>query len=75
MSTVNIAPFIKEYRRQHNLTQADFAKLVGVSPQAVSKWEREQGYPDITLLPTLACLFDCSVNDFFQTDCHGFASQ
>ena len=66
MSTVNIAPFIKEYRRQYNLTQADFAKIVGVSPQAISKWEREQGYPDITLLPILATLLGCSVNDFFE---------
>jgi DNA-binding XRE family transcriptional regulator len=65
MKQIMIADKIKAYRRQHALTQADFAQLLGVSPQAISKWERCECYPDITLLPELAALLSCSVNDFF----------
>ena len=60
-----IADKIKAYRRQHTLTQAEFGQLLGVSAQAISKWERCECYPDITLLPDLAVLLSCSVNDFF----------
>ncbi len=66
MNRITIANRIKEYRQNHNLTQKEFAKLIGISPQAISKWEREQGYPDISLLPILAELLNCSVNDFFE---------
>lgn len=66
MRHITIAGRIKEYRAQEGMTQAEFAKLAGVSPQAVSKWEREQGYPDITLLCPLARLLNCKVDDFFE---------
>ena len=66
MNTINISERIKKYRADHMLTQKDFAKLIGVSPQAVSKWEREICYPDITFLPDIAKLLQCTVNDFFN---------
>ena len=47
------------------LTQGEFGRLLGVSAQAISKWERGECYPDITMLPDLAALLSCSVNDFF----------
>jgi DNA-binding XRE family transcriptional regulator len=65
MKQIVIADKIKTYRRTHGLTQAEFAQLLGVSPQAISKWERCECYPDITMLPELAALLSCSVNDFF----------
>ncbi len=65
MKRITISEKIKHYRQQHALTQADFGQLLGVSPQAISKWERGECYPDITLLPVLAELLSCSVNDFF----------
>ncbi len=68
MNRITIANRIKEYRQHHNVTQKEFAKLIGISPQAISKWEREQGYPDISLLPVLADLLCCSVNDFFECE-------
>ena len=60
-----ISDMIKAYRRRHKLTQAQFGDVIGVSPQAVSKWERQECYPDITFLPDLAALLGCTVNDFF----------
>ena len=65
MKQIMIADKIKAYRRQHALTLAEFGQLLGVSPQEISKWERCECYPDITLLPDLAVLLSCSVNDFF----------
>ena len=65
MKKVMISDMIKAYRRRHKLTQAQFGDIIGVSPQAVSKWERQECYPDITFLPDLAALLGCTVNDFF----------
>ncbi len=45
---------IKNYRLAERLTQKEFGEILGVSPQAVSKWENETAYPDIFLLPTIA---------------------
>lgn len=66
MKKVIVAEKIKEYRKQKDLTQEEFGKLLGVSPQAISKWERVECYPDITFLPQIAELLKCSVNDFFS---------
>ena len=41
-------------RREKGLTQEGLAERMGVSPQAVSKWENDQNCPDIALLPQLA---------------------
>lgn len=67
MKKVIVSEKIKEYRRNNHLTQEEFGRLLGVSPQAISKWEREECYPDITFLPNIAELLKCSVNDFFIT--------
>ena len=65
MKRVIIADKIKEYRREHNLTQEDFGRLLGVSAQALSKWERQTCYPDITFLPDIAELLGCELEEFF----------
>lgn len=59
---------IKRLRKEKNLTQEAFANLIGVSFQAVSKWEREECYPDITLLPLIASCFETTVDDLLGTD-------
>ena len=45
---IRIGECILNYRKQHGLTQSEFGELLGVSTQAVSKWERELCYPDIS---------------------------
>ena len=66
ISNILIAEKLKTYRKEQRLTQVELAKLIGVSPQAVSKWEREECYPDICFLPDLADILGCSINDFFE---------
>ena len=68
MGKIIVAEKITEFRRKNNLTQGEFGDLLGVSAQAISKWEREVCYPDITILPDLARVLGCSVNDFFDND-------
>lgn len=49
-------------RRQKNLKQEELAEMLGVSPQAVSKWENDQNCPDISLLPQLARILGVTVD-------------
>ena len=44
-------------RKMQKLTQEELAEKLEVSPQAVSKWENGQSYPDISLIPRLAAIF------------------
>ena len=60
---LNIAGNLKRLRKQRAITQEDLANFIGVSFQAVSKWEREEGYPDITILPVIANFFDVSLDE------------
>ena len=63
MATIKINEQIAFLRREKGLTQEDLAKALGVTNQAVSKWESAQCCPDIQLLPELAKLFDVSVDE------------
>lgn len=54
---------LKELRLKKNLTQENLADIFGVSFQSISKWERGDTYPDITLLPDIADFFNISVDD------------
>ncbi len=50
-------------RRTHELTQEQLAEALGVTNQAVSKWESGQCCPDITLLPEIASFFGVSIDE------------
>lgn len=54
---------LKELRTKKNITQEQLARHLQISPQAVSKWERNEGYPDIMLLPRIALYFDVTIDD------------
>lgn len=49
-------------RKDCNYTQEDLAMRLGVTPQAVSKWERGMGYPDIELMSALCQILRCSLD-------------
>jgi len=60
---IQIGENIKRLRRDRNITQEALAEILGVSCAAVSKWERGDTYPDITLIFPLADFFGVSVDD------------
>ena len=60
---VKIGAIIKKLRAENNITQDTLATAIGVTPQAISRWESENGYPDIELLPTLADFFSVSIDE------------
>lgn len=57
---------IAALRRQRQLKQENLADLLGISPQAVSKWENDQTCPDIGLLPKLAEILGVSVDELLS---------
>lgn len=65
---ISIGTNLKHLRQRKGMTQEGLAELMGVSPQAVSRWENDSAYPDITLLPGLALLFDVSVDTLVGMD-------
>lgn len=62
---MNIGNNIKELRKARGLTQEQLANAIGISFQAVSKWETNIAYPDITLAPVLANFFGVSMDELF----------
>lgn len=63
---MNIGKQIRMYRLQKKVKQEELASYLGVSTQAVSKWETENSVPDIALLPGIATYFGVSIDDLFQ---------
>ncbi|MCL2216552.1 MAG: helix-turn-helix domain-containing protein [Defluviitaleaceae bacterium] len=63
-----IAENLKALRKGKGFTQEEAAEILNVSPQSVSKWERGDTYPDITLLPVLANLYKVSVDEIIGMD-------
>ena len=63
-----IAERIKKYSKLRDITQDALAQALGVSPQSISKWECGDGYPDITLLPSIANFFEVTVDELIGND-------
>ena len=62
MNENTIGKRIQALRKERGLTQKQLADAVGVTPQAVSKWETDESCPDITALPLLAGVLGVSVD-------------
>jgi len=61
-----LAENIAFLREERGISQNFLAAQLGVSPQAVSKWERAICCPDIALLPAIAEIFGKKIDDLFK---------
>ena len=57
---------IKRLRKRKGISQEALAEILGVSFQAVSKWETTSTMPDISLVPSIAAFFDVSIDELFD---------
>ncbi len=57
---------IKELRKKRGLTQEQLAEIIGISFQAVSKWETNIALPDVTLIPKIAGFFGVTTDEIFN---------
>ena len=66
MDTTKIGKQITFLRKSKGLTQNELGERLGVSFQAVSKWERGESLPDITLLPSLAKILETTIDNILN---------
>ena len=65
---MSIGKKIAYFRKARGWTQAELGEKIGVSNQAVSKWESETSMPDVMLLPVLADAFGCYIDELFSRE-------
>ena len=63
---INLKDTLKSLRKKKNVTQEALAEYLGITQQSVGKWERGEGFPDITMLPKLALYFNISIDDLLN---------
>ncbi len=66
MEAKTIGTFIAALRRANGMTQRDLAEQLNVSDKTVSRWEREEGAPDLTLIPVIAELFGITCDELLR---------
>ncbi len=65
---IQLGERIKELRHRDGRTQEALANELGVTPQAVSRWEKELCYPDMGMIPSIANYFGVSIDELFGYD-------
>lgn len=63
---IRLGEKIRALRKQKNLSQEVLAQYLGVTFQAVSKWENGTALPDVALIPAIAIFFDVSTDELFD---------
>ena len=66
MERKTIGSFIAVLRKAQGLTQRQLAEKLNVSDKTVSRWERDEGYPDLALIPILAEIFSVSCDELLR---------
>ena len=62
---LNIGTKIRELRRRDGRTQDNLAEALGITAQAVSRWESGGSYPDMEMIPAIANYFHVSIDELF----------
>ncbi len=65
-TNIILATNIQNFRKKCGFTQEELAQKLGVTFQAISKWENAKSAPDILFLPIMADLFGCSIDELFS---------
>ena len=63
---IRLGEKIRALRKGRNISQEVLANYLGVSFQAVSKWEKGETLPDVTMIPAIACFFEVSTDELFD---------
>jgi len=63
---ISMKDTLRALRQKKGITQEALANTLGITPQSVGKWERGEGFPDITLLPHIALYFGVSIDDLLN---------
>ena len=66
MNQEKVGQLIKKLRKDNNLTQAELADKLGVTYQAVSKWENGKNVPDIATLKEISNMFNINIDDIIN---------
>ncbi|MBQ4605353.1 MAG: helix-turn-helix domain-containing protein [Clostridia bacterium] len=64
---LHIGANIRTLRRQADMTQEQLAERLGVTYQSVSRWENEENYPDLELIPRIASIFEVTADTLLAT--------
>ncbi len=64
----NFAKNLKKIRKEHNLSQEQLAEELGVSRQAISKWESSVAYPEMDKIITICKMYDVNIDDLLHRD-------
>lgn len=67
--TLQIGEKIKSLRKKVNCTQEELANALGITCQAVSRWELNTAYPDMELIPAIANYFGVTIDELFGYEC------
>lgn len=68
MNSVAVGKYLSELRKYYKVTQDELASRIGVTRQAVSKWETGMTIPDIEILLKLSEIYGISINDILKAD-------
>lgn len=62
----NIGKLIMELRKEKGMTQQELGDILGVSPKTISKWECNNGLPDVNILNKISSVFEISVDELLK---------
>ena len=74
MDQVKIGSFLKELRKERNLTQESLAEKLNVSNRTISRWETGSNMPDIGMLVEIAEFYDVSIPEIINTKAAAMAN-